>query len=392
MSKHSDRCEKDFRIFQSAQKWALANKIPMNARTLISSMSESNQVYQIRKALLQAGYANLVTNLRESFGIWQCPKPNPLAAVFYGITNPNIILRCEVCHEKLYRVKTQFCSNLCAKKSQSSKMVVAIKRWRSEQTAEERGVHQENIRLAHLAKYGFNSANQSPEGKAKIRAGHAKLTEKEKSAAIRKRQMTLTLKHGYYVANPMDIPEIRESARLNCIIAYKERGYEINAKKQKTTMSRHGVTHQIHLDSIRKRIFKTYDITINGKSYICQGYEHYMLEHLSMNGYTVSTKASGIKYVDKNGSSRRYYPDIKAVKGERKLVVEVKSEYTFNWTKTNCPEKLFSGTKYALSNNADYLVCIIYPKENYFKLIVNPLKQKDLSVKRAQSEELKSFL
>lgn len=124
--------------------------------------------------------------------------------------------------------------------------------------------------------------------------------------------------------------------------------------------------------------YKYHMYTLNGVQVRTQGYEKYVLDiltkHFDNKKIKVDSKIS-IRYEDKNGKIRRYYPDIII----DNLLFEVKSSYTLKLHKDNVLLKMEA------SKNAGYTPFLIVwePKESEMckNSLIETISSQDLSQK-----------
>lgn len=86
---------------------------------------------------------------------------------------------------------------------------------------------------------------------------------------------------------------------------------------------------KVFKDRLNKARYKAKTVTIKGKTFVCQGYEPYVLKHLVGTGVSVENIAiedESFPYLKRNGSIGYYFPDI-FVRGFSEII-EVKSIYT----------------------------------------------------------------
>jgi len=79
-----------------------------------------------------------------------------------------------------------------------------------------------------------------------------------------------------------------------------------------------------------------------------------------------------IRDQDSAGKGRVYYPGILAKSGSKRLIVEVKSEYTYKHALEHNPNKLFAGTARAKECGADFVLIVVRPNSRFCYLTVNP--------------------
>lgn len=326
-----ERDTKLYKDFKQSQKYSILNLTSSERKCLSLAAIEGNSFswrmldsISIPKSIKSSLISKLL-NLKSINGTkilsW---------AVIFGLINPKEKLLCSRCNKLRYRFISAMCSS-CAACAQTEK-ILAIE---------------------------------------------------DRRPLIEKAKATLSKKYGKTVTNVMHVKKHREKQTQRIRETHQERGEEILAKRQKTLMSKYGVTHQIHSQQIRRKIFQLKSIKISGKVYKYQGYENYVLQFLLAKGYIVSTKVKGVIYRSK-GKLRHYYPDIKAKLGSRKIVVEVKSTYTFNWTKSNQPKKLFAASQHYMSKGLNFYIFIVYPNKNIAKIIKNPTELAHLTLKGAK--------
>jgi hypothetical protein len=122
--------------------------------------------------------------------------------------------------------------------------------------------------------------------------------------------------------------------------------------------------------------YKYHMYTLNGIQVRTQGYEKYVLDilvkYFDNTKIEVDSKKS-IRYTDKNGKTRRYYPDIII----DKLLFEVKSPYTLRLHKDNVLLKMKA------SKNAGYVPFLVVwePKESEMceNSLIETISSQDLS-------------
>lgn len=246
--------------------------------------------------------------------------------------------------------------------------VAKFKRKRTKTTLERLGVEnpfqsenvKQQIRLTNMERYGSEAATRSPEVQAKRRAtsidryGHDHWT---KSPAMKAkvnaftddsiRKARRTCKRRYGVENPMSIPAVREGAKRTSLKRYgveNAGGLACRRYKRKAYVDRFGVEHTV------------------------MGYEHLALKYFDkMKGVTsIVTGALEVpRYRFKfEGRMRNYYPDLLIVKGKKRIVVEVKSDYTMNLDVTLNVRKFLAATKRARSRGAEFwLLCYVGNKK-----------------------------
>lgn len=378
---HAEKSLREFEAYKAAQKWVEKNPLPSKALLIIRNAVEDLRLRSVRQELLNSGYADLVDAIGKKFSLFQAlggGTGGPLAATMKGLVNKGSP-KCIVCGSQLGRLNVTICSSKCRKWHSKEYAGPSISKTRAAMTPEQKAQHQANIASANMAKYGFTTYNQSPEARARAKLREASLSDADRQSRLKKVQEGMLRKYG--VANAMLVPHIRDKTANGVRKAYKDRGAEISEKLTRTMMRKYGVKRAIHLEENRNKTFKGERIKLQGNEFFYQGYEHHVLKSLDARGWKLSVSCKGITYKDSLGKERLYFPDIKAQRGDRRLVIEVKSVYTFNWTKANAHTKFYAGTKWAAANGADYIVCIVEPRRNLMRVLVNPTRKSDLKLK-----------
>ena len=134
-------------------------------------------------------------------------------------------------------------------------------------------------------------------------------------------------------------------------------------KKSETTFKRHfkGGHNTRDLDWRDRQkpstFFKYIEYTTkDGRLIKLQGYEPKMAKFLEDRGYAINASRIMIPYLDRRGRQRYYYPDILAKKGDRKLVVEVKSIYTAS----GCAPKFKAAKAYCDERGYEYVLVVLF--------------------------------
>jgi len=171
----------------------------------------------------------------------------------------------------------------------------------------------------NLKKYGCENPYQNEEIKKKCRKIKKERYGDEHFVNVKKRQQTNLKKYG---------------------VSSYSKTKEYKNKCIKTSLEKYGTEYPMQSKDINKKSmvnacnFKEY-ILPSGKIVKIQGYENKALDELFKNGYKEEDvlmdrlDVPKIRYTDKNGKRRLYYPDI-YIKSENKII-EVKSEYTYNY-------------------------------------------------------------
>lgn len=391
-TEHDKKQREKFKIFQTAQKWAKSSYINPRIIKILQEDIKNKEVFRIQRHLTQKGFTAFVQQVKIKFGVFGSNRfGGDLHSVMKGIAYPKYIPICKGCQIPLGRLGITTCSPECQKKVAGPKMSKSQKKKLALRTASDIAKHSSNIRKSCQRKYGTNSVMQVPEIKAKCVASFNKRSSEEKKATREQTTQTLSRNYGGNYTSPMQVPEIYEKAVAEIRKMYAENNEAIIQYREEKMMRTKGVRHQMHLQEVRDKVnkFRFYKITLGGVTHRYQGYENHVLKNLHTKGYSITTKGEGIDYKSSTRKWRKYYPDIKAVKNGKRLVIEVKSTYTFKWTRDNCPEKLFAGTKWARSKHATFLVVIVIPNKKKFMIFKNPRSLKDLA---KQNGIIQSFL
>lgn len=324
--------DKQMRLFYDAQNYSKEHLTNSDRKQIEALASEGH----ISKLTLQTNAAvrKQLVALKRAIGAGHSPLKG---ALLLGVLQPKLKLRCPQCDELRIRFHPEVCAKCCLENQDKARR------------------------------------NRSAESRAKT------------AASIKR---TVQRKYGKHVTNAMQVDSVRRKQLKNVRKAYGERKDDILEKRKSTMLAEYGVDHQIHIPETRRRIFGVKNVRINGKTYEYQGYEDHAIRKLLADGFKVSTDCTGIAYINSEGKRKKYYPDIKAWRGKRRLLVEVKSAYTFNWTKSTCPEKLFAGTRSALKQGADFVVWVIDTRTKTFREIKNPSKLKHLRLSATQQIRL----
>jgi hypothetical protein len=154
------------------------------------------------------------------------------------------------------------------------------------------------------------------------------------------KKMSATCNRIYGVSNPLLDPKVqakrRSTLQRNHGVDTPWKSPEVVAKSQATSMKRYGVRHYMqdptHFAENLKKKFQRKKVEINGKSHIVQGYEAEVLKRLESKIDRLVTDPTGIPridWTDAEGKTHWYFPDAMVqTKDNRKLLLEVKSEYT----------------------------------------------------------------
>lgn len=378
MTTYDRKNRKALAVYKKAQQWRAKQKFPKKVQLLIRKNIEEKRIRHIAKDLKDAGLGDWVTKIGGEFGMPPKFGGHFQQAVMLGLAYDGLP-KCIVCGARINRLNKKTCSEACRKVNHKNKAGPRISRTRREESQEKKVARQAAIEKTMLKRYGVPNYTQTKEYSERAKIRNAAISPKEKKA-IRERIVATNLRR-YGTANPMEVSYIQEKQRRGVQQAYAAKGKKIHKKKENTMLERYGVAHAIHMEKVRHKVFRGKKIVISGKTHFCQGYEELVLRYLAKRGWKLFTSFKGIEYV--SDKPRLYFPDAKAVKEGRRLVVEVKSEYTFNWTKANMLKKFWAGTAHAKEHGAEYIVCVVYPKRNLMKVLVNPERRADLNLKRA---------
>lgn len=170
---------------------------------------------------------------------------------------------------------------------------------------------------------------------------------------LRKTQKTMKARHGVDWGKAMTSETLREKARQMCMQRYgvwnfsqsdeyqlimtKEKTADVQARRESTMMDRYGVRSPLQIPEVFERQAETNKslkvVNIKGKCFKVRGYEPEVLSDLIKRGFhpeeLCTTSREGrpsIRWVDVDGTARRYYPDIWVPKDN--VIVEVKGPYT----------------------------------------------------------------
>ena len=153
---------------------------------------------------------------------------------------------------------------------------------------------------------------------------------------------------------------------------------EVRKKSIKTNLMNYGESHPMKnaefFEKISKRCmkFKAFEFP-SGRIEMVQGYEPFIIANLLDIGILeddiiigdkqIEKHIGKIKYIDANGISRRYYPDIYIISLNK--VIEVKSEYTYNRHYTINQLKMEA----TIAKNLNFEFWIYSPKLNSIEII-----------------------
>lgn len=372
--------EKRLSDIKRGQAWARRNKVPKAAVKIMQECLGENRGKAVIGELRNAGFTELVDKLAKTFRPEGYKGPAWLAYPAHGIIEPNKKWICKQCGGPL-TMHAVACSNACRRALQIKGASAGMKdQWRN-------GNFQEIRNAGMLKKYGVLSFIGTPKVKEKIKASKSLRTDEQKKVTNKKLKQTIKQRYGVIGTSTMDVPSLRKKAGEGVRKAYRDNADKIQAKRKSRSMAKHGVEHHMQRPEVfdKRQRYRRYEIKLGDKIYTYQGYEGTVLKHLHAIDYKLSTKAKGIPY-SMEGKNKYYFPDIRATKNGRKLLIEVKSEYTFNWTKSQAPKKLFAATKHAESHDAEFLIMTVY--KDHIKVIKNPARMKDLNLKKASVIEL----
>lgn len=388
MTAYEATCRANYTKFKRAQLLSRTS-VPRKCRKRIRQAIATNSLKTL-PTTLKAKYPTLYSRLLKIFGPSVSQGCYP---VFVGLAYPRLEVKCIWCGIEVLRLgrlgNIVLCSRECRKQHFSSIMSPKMKGIRAKETDKVKAQRLAASRKTSVRRYGVVSPMQHDVIKRKVQVTRSYRTDLDKRRTKIKLHKTLKTKYGVSVTNAMQVPEVRRRQERNVRLAYKRNNKEIQEYRTAKMLATHGVSHQIHREEVRNKIFKRSSITLADKTYLYQGYEHHVLKFLIHRGFRVTTKVAGIRYYKPVSSKPAlYYPDIKAIKGNHKYIIEVKGLYTFNWTKTNCPEKFFVGTQWAKDQGGDYLVLIVNDKTLKAVLLKNPERLKDLRLKAGKLVDL----
>jgi len=207
---------------------------------------------------------------------------------------------------------------------------------RLERYGDEKYVNVEKIKQTNLERYGETSYTKTDEYKKMMIETHGYISPFELKETHEKTKKTLKKRYG--VEHNFDIKGMREKIKQTWINNFGEdhpmKHQPFIDKLIETNIERYGERCAIMNENKNKYSYKEYNI--NGFVYYLQGYEDYVLDKLLMN-HKKSNIAISIKEIAneigtifyiQNGKEHKYYPDLFLKK--ENLVIEVKSEYTYN--------------------------------------------------------------
>lgn len=281
---------------------------------------------------------------------------------------------CPVCQNEtnIRKGKPITCSKECTKVAVGA----SISASRQRETAEQLAARTAKIKASKKKAFGENWTMVIS---ARTEATKAKMSPEQKRAVFTKAMDTLAKKLGVDKINSVyDVPGLREQMTKS----HKAAIPRMLKNKEKTMMERYGVRHQAHTAEFHENRFDKKTLRLGGKSYTYQGFEAHVLRALHKANFVFATSCPGIPYT-KDGEDRMYFPDIHARHGKRRFVIEVKSTYTFKWTRTNMIEKFFAGTQWCKARGADYVIVVVHPKTGKAAFFTNPVLGSDLAIKEA---------
>lgn len=288
------------------------------------------------------------------------------------------VKRCPVCSERVYFGK--FCSWSC----------VSVELATFESC--------ERARQGMIAKYGADNVSRVPELAAKKRQSNIRYWS-DKSAEFRKAHMRLsedTLEAIYGVRNAAQVPGATEKRYATNRILYGSahavNNADVQARTKETSYRRYGVSNPSKNPEIKQKIvekrsqaklgynghaylFEDY-VTADGRTLRLQGYEPKVAALMEEHGWKIAEAHFPLEYIDVGGRQRHYFPDLLAKRGNRRLLVEVKSTYTLMSQLGTVVAKSRVGVQWAEQNSADYLV-VVWHKDDC-RIARNPIRAREL--------------
>lgn len=258
----------------------------------------------------------------------------------WAILNSVDVPCCKTCGEEVemftfLKGPRSFCSQPCLAKSEEYRN--KLSKIYHAKSSKEKLKRQVKIKNTCLKKYG----GVAPACNKKVRIKMQKTTFEiygVKNAAsspevYSKIVNTNLIKYG---GHPNRNKKVRKKYKKTCMSKYgvdhvsKTEAYKL--KFRETNLKRYGTTHYMknpeQYEKFSKSIRSNFKHTINGKTYIVRGYEHFALDYLSKRvnlKHIVNKVSKGLPtFIYKK--DKRYYPDFYNKK--KNEVIEVKSDYT----------------------------------------------------------------
>jgi hypothetical protein len=207
----------------------------------------------------------------------------------------------------------------------------------------------DKIKQTNLKKYGCEFISQSKIIKDKVkntnieRYGSSYLFS-NKDIDL-KRKETMMKKYGceHATQNKDIMNKIKDTNLQKYGCEYVTQSENIKLKIIQTNLDKYGVEHHFQNSEIFNKAesklykYKNY-VTSNGKTFKCQGYEHFAIQYLINNEkinesdiFTERKDVPEIWYNDQNNKKHKHYVDI-FIKSLNKCI-EIKSNWTFNKNK-----------------------------------------------------------
>lgn len=250
---------------------------------------------------------------------------------------------CKNCGGILIKVENNFCSSICSNKNEEQ--ILKMKTTWSGKTNNDILKIQIKRKITNLEKYGVDIASKHEDTIIKNKNTHFKNWGDYAMKNInvsKKREVTCINKYGGLgMASKLIFDKIKETNIKKYDIEYYSMSYDWYQKCVKTCVSKYGEEWVSKVDYINVKqqsggyLYHDFEFP-SGKICRVQGYEPRVLTKL-LSEYNEEDIIVGVQNIinevgffiyELDGIKHRYYPDI-YIKPE-KLVIEVKSNYTFN--------------------------------------------------------------
>lgn len=230
----------------------------------------------------------------------------------------------------------------------------------------------------NLKRYGGTNPMHSAEIAAKVggsvKAAKAKWTEEDRKAMVDAHKQTMLERYG--VENAGHSEHLKAKAVQTSIERYGTANPAsspvVRARIKSTFLEKYGVENPSQLKEVQKKIrasqigkhphtykIKTYE-TKDKRTLRLQGYEPIVAAHAEANGWRVRDNHDVcIEYVDGEGKTRHYFPDLFITNGKRKAVVEVKSYWTARKDLDQVLKKAEAARRWCEKNKADYVFTVV---------------------------------
>lgn len=277
----------------------------------------------------------------------------------------------------------------------------------------------EKKRQTALVNYGYNSHTQSPEWQAECEKSWSNNNPMHKRKSVKKMKQTNLEKYG--VDNPSKNLEVQEKIKQVITERYgvdnifkseefKEYMKQPEVLKQKlknykkTSLAVYGyespTQHPDVLDKMQKSNFAVTTIECLGNEVQCQGYEervcNWLQEQKGVRKISNPRLSLPYKFCRKR---RRYIPDLLVNKKGKKLLIEVKSEFTLGCSLrkgvTNATRfrqnkaKFKAAVKYCNENNMKFFIFLVVGKTLH--IIKNPTGRLVSDIKNAYKLDFTGF-